>query len=165
METSDAPALARVQGPEALPLQVALYEAAFGKTDGERVLPWRYAASPHGPSITLLTRTPGGDPVGAYACNARRVAAAGSEPAVVGETGDVMTHPDHRGKGLFLDLDRRAMEEATAEGWPCVIGLPNSKSADIFTTKLGWEAVGSIRPWTFVFGAGCCPRPPSRAWW
>ena len=162
METAETPVLARVQGPEALPLQVGLYETAFGKADGDQVLPWRYAASPHGPSITLLTRAPGGEPVGAYACNARRVAAAGQDAAVVGETGDVMTHPDHRGKGLFLDLDRRAMQEAAGEGWPCVIGLPNSKSADIFTTKLGWEAVGSIRPWTFVFGAGADARRERR---
>lgn len=159
MDTSSASPAAAASSPQrvvcsdALEQQERLYRAAFGKTDGTRVLPWRYEQSPHGASITLLT-CEGEEPVAAYACNARRVAGAGGVAAAVGETGDVMTHPDHRGRGLFLALDRRAMEEARGEGWPVVIGLPNSKSADIFTTKLGWEAVGSVRPWTFVLTAG-----------
>ena len=130
--------------------QVELYAESFGKADGEQVLPWRYTASPHGTSITLLTRDPSGKAVGGYACNGRRVLSRGEFAGVVGETGDVMTHPDHRGKGYFLDLDRKAMELARERGWPVVIGLPNSKSADIFTSKLGWTKVGAVRPWTFV---------------
>lgn len=133
--------------------QVELYALAFGKTDGERVLPWRYRDSPHGASITLLTRDPDGQAVGGYACNGRRVLSHGEFAGVVGETGDVMTHSDHRGKGYFLDLDRRAMELARERKWPLVIGLPNSKSAGIFTSKLGWIGVGAVRPWTFVLHA------------
>lgn len=128
---------------------VALYREAFGKEDGQAVLPWRYDASPHGPSISLISRL-GGAAVGAYACNARRVLLRGEPGGTVGETGDVMTHPEHRGRGYFMDLDRAALALARERGWSAVIGLPNSRSADIFTSKLGWRRVGSLRPWTFV---------------
>jgi hypothetical protein len=63
-----------------------------------------------------------------------------------------MTHPDWRKRGLFSGLDRAALEATRELGWPMVFGLPNRRSAHIFL-ELGWERVGTVRPWTFVLRA------------
>ncbi len=142
-------------GPADRAEQVALYAVCFDKADGARVLPWRYRASPHGPSISFLARDAQDVTLSGYACSPRIVVPNGREDqaALVGETGDVMTHPDHRGRGVFSSLDRAAMEATREAGWACVFGLPNRQSAGIFTGKLGWSEVGQIRPFTFVLRA------------
>jgi GNAT superfamily N-acetyltransferase len=159
-------------GPEDRAEQVALYELCFDREDGRRVLDWRYDQGPHGPAVSFLTRDPArgsgsvgspdavGGALAGYACSPRRVVARGEEAslALVGETGDVMTHPEARGRGLFSDLDRRAMEETARRGWPVVFGLPNRRSDRLFVEKLGWKEVGRVRPWTFVLAVDAGAR-------
>jgi hypothetical protein len=41
------------------------------------------------------------------------------------------------------------MQAAKERGWPLVFGLPNRRSAHIFL-ELGWEKIGTLRPWTFA---------------
>jgi len=134
--------------------QGALYERCFEKPDGESTLRWRYDGNPHGTAISLLSRE-GDTLLSGYACSPRRVLVRGEEAsaALVGETGDVMTTPEARGRGLFSDLDRAAMAAAGKAGWPMVFGLPNRQSEGIFTGKLGWKLVGKIRPYTFVLAS------------
>lgn len=148
--TSDADI--RACGPADREEQARLYERCFGRSGGLEVLRWRYDANPAGEAVSLLVRDAQGKVLSGYACNPRRALAAGQEAslATVGETGDVMTDPDARGRGLFSGLDRRAMAETGARGWPMVFGLPNRRSERLFVEKLGWSLVGRIRPWTFV---------------
>ena len=138
-------------GPEDRPEQAELFAACFKKGDGPEHLGWRYDDCPHGSSVSIVARPPGGRAISGYACNPRTVLHFGQEEsrATVGETGDVMTHPDWRKRGIFSGLDRKAMEETGAEGWKAVFGLPNRRSAHIFL-KLGWDQVGTIRPHSFV---------------
>lgn len=141
----------RVCGPDARPDQIDLYQRCF-QQDGSQVLPWRYDQSPHGEAVSLLSYTEQGQAISGYACMPRQILHFGDEDSqvVVGQTGDVMTDPEHRGKGLFSELDRRAREEARKRGWMAQFGLPNSKSSEIFVGKLGWKGSGRIRPYTFV---------------
>ena len=76
----------------------------------------------------------------------------------LGQTGDVMTDPDWRKRGLFSDLDRACMATARSEGWPVSIGFPNRRSAHIFIGELGWERVGTLRPWTHYLRTGAAER-------
>jgi predicted N-acetyltransferase YhbS len=138
--------------------QAALYDRCFGSDEGQQVLPWRYDASPHGQTLSLLARTAAGQAVSGYACSPRRILAQGEVVGTVGQTGDVMTDPEHRGQGIFSDLDRRAMSEAAERGWAFVFGLPNRQSASIFVEHLGWQSVGRIRPFTFVLHADDAAR-------
>ena len=134
-----------------LSAQVALFDRCFSRSDGEAVLPWRYQGCPHGEALsTVVPGDEEGKVVASYACGPRRIRSAGSEGVVVGQTGDVMTDADQRGKGLFSQLDVATLELAKEAGWPFVYGLPNRASADLFTGKLGWDKVGELRPWTFV---------------
>jgi len=139
--------------------QAELFNACFKKQTKPEALAWRYDLSPHGPSISLVTRTEGGQAVSGYACSPRLVLAHGDLKtlAPLGETGDVMTHPDWRKRGLFSALDRAALTEAQARGWPVVFGLPNRRSAHIFV-ELGWKSVGTLRTWTFLFEADDAAR-------
>lgn len=138
-------------GPSDRATQARLFNACFKKATDAAGLAWRYDANPHGAAISFVQRTDEGLEVSGYACSPRRAIPSGDESraACVGETGDVMTHPEWRKRGLFSALDRAAMEEARARGWPVVFGLPNRRSAHIFL-ELGWERVGTLRPWTFV---------------
>jgi len=126
--------------------QVALFNACFTKDLEEVDIAWRYEQNPCGESVNLLAREAAtGELVSGYACNPRVVVADGVE-ALVGQTGDVMTHPDRRKLGVFSHLDREAMRRTAEAGWACVFGLPNGRSAHIFEA-LGWEVVGSVREW------------------
>jgi hypothetical protein len=142
-------------GPADRPEQARLFNACFKKAVRAEDLAWRYDRCPHGASVSLLSRPPGGEGISGYACNPRRVRHLGDPvtEALIGETGDVMTHPAWRKRGIFSSLDRRAMELTAALGWRGVFGLPNRHSAQIFL-ELGWAQVGSLRPLSFLFGAG-----------
>lgn len=146
-------------GPADRSAQARLFNACFKKSTDERGLAWRYDDNPHGGAISFVQRAPGGEAVSGYACSPRRAIPGGDEAraALVGETGDVMTHPEWRKRGLFSALDRAAMAESKRLGWPIVFGLPNRRSAHIFL-ELGWERVGTLRPWTFVLRADAAAR-------
>jgi len=148
-EAQSAPlAVTRRATPADRAAQAALFDACFQRKDGAEVLPWRYDAGPHGASLARVVDGPCGL-VASYCCSPRVLQTA-SGPVTIGQTGDVMTLPSERGKGLFSALDRAVLEDARAAGWPVVFGLPNSSSAHIFTRDLGWSEVGRVRPWTFV---------------
>jgi GNAT superfamily N-acetyltransferase len=134
--------------------QVLLFNRCFKKRIDERALAWRYDESPHGQSVSWVARPAGLPGVSGYACTPRRALVEGDEGtlALAGQTGDVMTDPEWRQRGLFSALDRAAVAEAGERGFALAFGLPNRKSAHIFV-ELGWEVVGSVRPWTFVLRA------------
>lgn len=152
------------------PDQAALYDTCFESQEGGSILPWRYDQNPHGAAVSLIARTGAGRTgsgragagraVAGYACSPRVVLHRGQEfeGALVGQTGDVMTHPDHRRQGIFASLDREAVQQTTERGWPVLFGLPNRRSAHIFTGELGWKAVGRLRPWTFVLHVDAVAR-------
>ena len=146
-----------VCGPDERAEQADLFNRCFKKRLGTSELRWRYDDGPHGPAISLVARPPGAGELGisGYACSPRRALVRGepASEAQLGQTGDVMTDPAWRKRGIFSDLDRRCMAEAREACWPVSIGYPNRRSAHIFL-KLGWNRVGSLRPWSFFFQGG-----------
>jgi GNAT superfamily N-acetyltransferase len=145
--------------------QARLFNACFKKSLEAPALVWRYDQNPHGEAVSLLARpAAGGDGVCGYACSPRLALVKGAEESMapIGQTGDVMTHPQWRKRGIFSGLDQRCMRETGERGWPLVFGLPNRRSAHIFL-KLGWDQVGTIRPWTFVLQSSRAARDVRRA--
>lgn len=145
-------------GPADRAEQARLFNACFKKEADAAQLAWRYDECPQGSSISYVSRPPVGDAICGYACNPRTVLHRGDESTActIGETGDVMTHPEWRKRGIFSGLDAATMQATEEHGWVGVFGLPNRRSAHIFT-KIGWDRVGTIRPWSFVL------RPDARA--
>ena len=157
---SQAPEIVvRLAGPAERAEQARLAGQCFKKPVTAAALAWRYDQSPHGASIALLSGPPHADAVCGYACGPRILVPRGrrAEAAAVGETGDVMTHPQWRKLGLFRALDARAMLEAKARGWPFVYGLPNRRSAHIFL-QMGWVRAGTIRTHTHWLEGGARAR-------
>jgi len=149
-------------GPDDRAEQARLFSHCFKKPIETTGLVWRYDENPHGVAVSAVTRPiepVAGEGVSGYACSPRRALVRGDESTlgVVGETGDVMTHPDWRKRGLFSELDRRVMRETATQGWVLAFGLPNRRSAHIFQ-QLGWETIGTIRPWTHVLVADAAAR-------
>lgn len=142
-------------GPEERAEQAGLFNGCFKKSVDAAALAWRYDKNPHGTSVSLVSRPPGGRGVSGYACSPRLALPAGDETqaALIGQTGDVCTDPKWRKRGIFSGLDARCMEETGKLGWPVVFGLPNRHSAHIFL-ELGWERVGSLRTWTLFLEGG-----------
>lgn len=154
---SPDPSILRVEacGQERLAVQARLSSHCFRKPVDARGLEWRYERNPHGKSIRFVQALPDGEAVSGYACNPRRVLSQGdpASAALMGETGDVMTHPDWRKLGLFSALDVAARERSRELGWPAIFGLPNQRSAHIFL-ELGWKEVGRIAQWTHLLQGG-----------
>lgn len=154
---SQDPSILRVEacGQERLAVQARLSSHCFRKPVDARGLEWRYERNPHGKSIRFVQALPDGEAVSGYACNPRRLLSKGdpASAAVIGETGDVMTHPEWRKLGLFSALDAAARERSRELGWPAIFGLPNQRSAHIFL-ELGWKEVGRIAQWTHLLEGG-----------
>ncbi|MGE0567473.1 MAG: GNAT family N-acetyltransferase [Bacteroidia bacterium] len=60
------------------------------------------------------------------------------------QSGDTMTHPDHRGKGLFIKLASSTYELARDLGIKLVFGFPNQNSYHGFVNKLQWTHYGNV---------------------
>ncbi len=56
-----------------------------------------------------------------------------------GEFLDVLTHPRHRGKGLFVQLSKQVMDLGQSLGMELLFSTPNQQSAPIMVHKLGWK--------------------------
>ena len=61
------------------------------------------------------------------------------------------THPDHRGRGLFIKLAEQTYDFASLNGYRYVIGVANANSIHGFIQYLGFKLVG---PLSFKIGLG-----------
>jgi GNAT superfamily N-acetyltransferase len=60
------------------------------------------------------------------------------------QSADTMTHPNHRNKGLFVQLANRTFELCTQVGIKFLFGFPNQNSLPGFINKLGWQMAGQM---------------------
>jgi hypothetical protein len=67
----------------------------------------------------------------------------------VAQSGDTMTDPNHRQKGLFIKLALKTYELCKAEELSFVFGFPNENSYPGFKNKLSWEFVGNMQEFSF----------------
>ena len=61
------------------------------------------------------------------------------EVMLAAQSADTMTHPQHRYKGMFVDLSNRAFELCRQLGIRLVFGFPNQNSYHGAVNKLGWK--------------------------
>lgn len=119
-------------------------------------LRWDYAENPDGPALLVNARR--GDAVVAHwAGQALRARVAGEEARGV-LVHHLCTHPDHRGRGLFRALARRAEEAARERGLRFIVAVANANSTPGFLGSLGFQHVGALDA---RLGPGA--PPPSRA--
>jgi GNAT superfamily N-acetyltransferase len=57
------------------------------------------------------------------------------------------TDPEARGRGIFVELERRHEREAAERGVACVLAFASAPTAPIFLGPLGWTEIGRLRVW------------------
>src|ERR1700743_2931318 len=60
------------------------------------------------------------------------------------QSGDTMTHPAYRNRGLFVKLGVLTIELCRQEGIKLLFGFPNQNSYPGFINKLGWVTTGNL---------------------
>jgi len=66
------------------------------------------------------------------------------EDFLAAQSGDTMTHPNYRGKGLFIELAKTTYALAKEEGLCFVFGFPNNNSFPGFVNKLNWKHYANV---------------------
>ena len=74
----------------------------------------------------------------------------GSKSYLAAQSGDTMTVPEHRKKGLFVALAKETYRLARENGVQLVFGFPNQNSYPGFKNKLGWVFNGFMQKFTIV---------------
>ncbi|MBP6976869.1 MAG: GNAT family N-acetyltransferase [Bacteroidales bacterium] len=68
---------------------------------------------------------------------------------LVAQSGDTMTDPAHRGKGLFIELAKETYNYIQEKKVQFVFGFPNRNSYPGFIKKLNWEFYGRMKDFKF----------------
>ena len=66
------------------------------------------------------------------------------EPTTVTLIMNVATHPEYRGRGLFLELVRRVAAMSAERGHAGVVGVANQQTERAYRTKLGFQNVAGL---------------------
>jgi ribosomal protein S18 acetylase RimI-like enzyme len=105
-------------------------------------LQWQYYDNPAGEPLGCNIDD-GGRLVGHLMGIPQKVSLRG-EPAVVTLIMNVATHPDYRGRGLFLELVRRVAAMSAERGQAGVVGVANQQTIRAYETKLGFQNVAGL---------------------
>ncbi|QKJ29916.1 GNAT family N-acetyltransferase [Mucilaginibacter mali] len=68
----------------------------------------------------------------------------GNKKISTAQAADAMTHPDHRGRGLFLKLASLTVELCRENGIHTVFGFPNQNALPGYVDKLGWQVADTM---------------------
>lgn len=58
-----------------------------------------------------------------------------------------VTDPSARGRGIFVELERKHEREAQERGVACVFAFASAPTAPLFLGPLGWSPIGKLRVW------------------
>ena len=105
-------------------------------------LEWKYIKNPlvdGQPTVFGAIHNSSGKLVGIrpfLACNV----AFGDKILKAAQPGDTVVHPDYRGRGLFTEMNKVAIQELQKEGYDLFFNFPNRNSQPGYL-KMGWEKV------------------------
>jgi GNAT superfamily N-acetyltransferase len=105
-------------------------------------LSWLYRENPTGEAVGFNTFD-GSELVGHLVGIPQRVRLHG-QPATAIVFLNVATHPDYRGKGIFLELARRTADRARNLGYSAILGVANQNTISGYEKKLGWQNVAGL---------------------
>lgn len=115
-----------------------LYRECFGEDVTMDFVEKKYNTESFGAgNIGYIAYDTAGTPAayyGVFPCKA----VVGGNVYLCAQSGDTMTHPRHRGKGLFIKLAKITYKLAKENGIRFVFGFPNDNSLHGFVKKLDW---------------------------
>lgn len=143
MRAGDDYTIERVEHGRLKDLQF-LYKVSFGEEVSMQFLEKKYNTDPFGAiNIGYIAYHNTGEPAAYYGVFPCKAVLEG-EVHLCAQSGDTMTHPDHRGKGLFIRLAKATYELARESGIQFIFGFPNSNSYPGFVNKLGWTHLENL---------------------
>src|SRR5262245_7615865 len=107
-------------------------ERVWGKRPDEAELEWFYERNPVRPASVLLAEEDD-RVVGSVAIGYQPLAG-----DVAGFAVHLATDPDHRGRGVFSELQAANEARAREAGISLLLTVPTAESARILTGRLGW---------------------------
>ena len=116
---------------------ISLFQATFGRTLNLSEWNWRYRENPVDRPRILLAWD-GGQLAAHYAVSPTELYF-GNQRSLGGLSMTTMTHPDYRGKGLFVRLASDLYRRLASDGYRLVFGYPNRQSHAGFVDRLGWQ--------------------------
>ena len=123
----------------------ALYFLCFGVRPSAAYVRWRYLDTPTGLTPTMLAFDRG-TCVGCYALWPTGLLLDGRHVSG-GQAIDSMTHPDYRGRGLFVEVAERCYEHLRPLGYQVLYGFPNDSAYSVRVRRLNWDHVTDIHHW------------------
>jgi hypothetical protein len=121
----------------------SLHKSVYGKTLAPDFFSRKYNTAFTGVMYTGYLAYAGDVPAAFYGvipcfmeCDGQAVLAA--------QSADTMTHPDHRGKGLFIKLAELTYQLCYNEEILMLFGFPNQNSLPGFTGKLNWQVAAQM---------------------
>ena len=105
-------------------------------------LRWQYYDNPAGPPLGC--NIDDGERLVGHLMGIPQAMRLRGRPTLVTLIMNVATHPDYRGRGLFLELVRRVAEMSAALGHAGVVGVANQQTIRAYETKLGFQNVAGL---------------------
>jgi len=126
-----------------------LYRLAFGSVHTITFIKSKYATDIFGlKNVGVLAKDEKDQPAAYYGVFPI-VLEYNSDDYIVAQSGDTMTAPNHRKKGLFTKLAKEAYTLSNNLGIRMVFGFPNENSYPGFKNKLDWLFTGHMYNFTF----------------
>jgi hypothetical protein len=122
-----------------------LYFLCFGVRLSAAYIRWRYLDTPTGLTPTMLAFDREVC-VGCYALWPTGLLLDG-KPVAGGQAIDSMTHPDLRGRGLFVEVAERCYDHLRQLGYQVLYGFPNDSAYSVRVRRLNWDHVTDIHHW------------------
>lgn len=143
----------RAVGPDDQDVILDLLATGLDWTRDERhgaLFRWKHVDNPFGSSFGWIAEVDG-EPAGLRLLMRWDLMDAGTTIRAVRAV-DTVTHPDHRGRGVFSALARHAVAHIAGESVDFVFNTPNDQSRPGYL-KLGWQEVDRVQA-----GVGLRPR-------
>ena len=130
-----------------------IFTRCFGGDVDEGYFRWKYLEGPAGQAMSYVARKEGR--IAAYYGVLPEHYMVDGVRTIVYQSMDTMTHPEHRGQGLFPRLAKATyarVQEST--GGLHLIGYPGPTAIKGFTKRLGWSCLVEMKyhfvhPWSF----------------
>jgi GNAT superfamily N-acetyltransferase len=121
-----------------------IYVKSFGGGGSVPYFQWKYLDNPAGKAIAYVAEADG-KVAGFYGVIPEYWYIGGGK-RILHQSMDTMTHPDHRGKGLFPKLAHMVFDRIREEtGGLLVIGYPGPTSYAGFVHKLKWKSMVEMK--------------------
>jgi len=126
-----------------VPAVAQLHAAVYGKTVAPGFFQKKYATAFAGVEYTGYIAYQGEHPAAFYAVIPCYIICSG-ELILSAQSADTMTHPEHRNKGLFVELALTTFQLCKELGIRLLFGFPNQNSLPGFVNKLGWKTAHNM---------------------